>query len=74
LCIYVPTFLVFSVVPAKAMIAIQEAYVVSKNWMGDPCAPKAFAWEGLDCTTDPPTGTPRITALYVSDIFEGLKK
>jgi hypothetical protein len=56
------------------MIAIQEAYVVSKNWMGDPCAPKAFAWEGLDCTTDPPTGTPRITALYVSDIFEGLKK
>ncbi|XP_035814979.1 probable LRR receptor-like serine/threonine-protein kinase At1g05700 isoform X3 [Zea mays] len=51
---------------AKAMIAIQEAYVVSKNWMGDPCAPKAFAWEGLDCTTDPPTGTPRITALNLS--------
>jgi hypothetical protein len=51
------------------MIAIQEAFGVSKNWMGDPCAPKAFAWEGLDCT-DPSTGIPRITALYVSDISE----
>jgi len=51
------------------MIAIQEAFGVSKNWMGDPCAPKTFAWEGLDCT-DPPTGIPRITALYVSVIFD----
>ncbi|CAD6251868.1 unnamed protein product [Miscanthus lutarioriparius] len=50
---------------ARAMIAIQEAFGVSKNWMGDPCAPKTFAWEGLDCT-DPPTGIPRITALNLS--------
>jgi len=68
LLIRIHVFLVFAI-PARAMIAIQEAFGVCKNWMGDPCAPKAFAWEGLDCT-DPPTGIPRITALYVSVIFD----
>lgn len=66
--IHIPTYLVFAI-PARAMIAIQEAFGVSKNWMGDPCAPKAFAWEGLDCT-DPSTGISRITTLYVSVIYE----
>nr|XP_034590141.1 probable LRR receptor-like serine/threonine-protein kinase At1g05700 isoform X2 [Setaria viridis]XP_034590149.1 probable LRR receptor-like serine/threonine-protein kinase At1g05700 isoform X2 [Setaria viridis] len=50
---------------ARAMMAIQETFGVSKNWMGDPCAPKAFAWEGLNCTY-PPAGLSRITALNLS--------
>uniref|UniRef100_A0A0D9Y0J2 non-specific serine/threonine protein kinase n=1 Tax=Leersia perrieri TaxID=77586 RepID=A0A0D9Y0J2_9ORYZ len=35
---------------AKAMMAIRDKYELKKNWMGDPCAPKAFAWVGLNCT------------------------
>ncbi|KAG2648550.1 hypothetical protein PVAP13_1NG022500 [Panicum virgatum] len=50
---------------ARAMMAIQETFGVSKNWMGDPCSPKAFAWEGLNCTY-PPVGFSRITALNLS--------
>ncbi|PUZ74077.1 hypothetical protein GQ55_1G036000 [Panicum hallii var. hallii] len=49
----------------RAMMAIQETFGVSKNWMGDPCSPKAFAWEGLNCTY-PPAGLSRITALNLS--------
>ncbi|KAF8677018.1 hypothetical protein HU200_046475 [Digitaria exilis] len=52
-------------IPARAMMAIQETFGVSKNWMGDPCAPKDFAWEGLNCTY-PPAGLSRITALNLS--------
>jgi hypothetical protein len=50
--------------PAKAMMAIQENFGVIKNWMGDPCNPKAFVWRGLKCSysaVDPS----KITALYV---------
>ncbi|TKW37978.1 hypothetical protein SEVIR_1G085201v4 [Setaria viridis] len=50
---------------ARTMMAIQETFGVSKNWIGDPCAPKAFAWEGLNCTY-PPVGLPRITAFNLS--------
>ncbi|RLM80585.1 putative LRR receptor-like serine/threonine-protein kinase [Panicum miliaceum] len=50
---------------ARAMMAIQETFGVSKNWMGDPGSPKAFAWEGLNCTY-PPAGLSRITALNLS--------
>lgn len=28
---------------------IRDNYELKKNWMGDPCAPKAFAWVGLNC-------------------------
>jgi len=35
---------------AKAMMAIRTIYMLKKNWMGDPCAPKAFAWDGLNCS------------------------
>jgi hypothetical protein len=36
--------------PARAMMAIQENFGVKNNWMGDPCAPKSFAWGGLNCS------------------------
>ncbi|CAM0949543.1 unnamed protein product [Alopecurus aequalis] len=34
----------------KAMMAIRTAYMLTKNWMGDPCAPQSFAWDGLNCS------------------------
>uniref|UniRef100_A0A0E0EMX1 non-specific serine/threonine protein kinase n=1 Tax=Oryza meridionalis TaxID=40149 RepID=A0A0E0EMX1_9ORYZ len=50
---------------AKAMMEIRGKYELKKNWMGDPCAPKAFAWVGLNCSyssSDPAL----ITALNLS--------
>ncbi|GJN19013.1 hypothetical protein PR202_gb06240 [Eleusine coracana subsp. coracana] len=47
---------------ATAMMAIQEHFNVKKNWMGDPCAPKAFAWIGLNCTY-PSSSLSRVKAL-----------
>ncbi|XP_073008266.1 putative leucine-rich repeat receptor-like serine/threonine-protein kinase At2g19230 [Typha latifolia] len=34
----------------EAMLAIKEAYKVKKNWMGDPCFPKQYGWDGLSCS------------------------
>ncbi|XP_048570652.1 probable LRR receptor-like serine/threonine-protein kinase At1g05700 isoform X3 [Triticum urartu] len=50
---------------ANAMMTIQDKFSVKKNWVGDPCAPISFAWNGLNCsyTTNSP---PRITALNMS--------
>ncbi|BAH95741.1 probable LRR receptor-like serine/threonine-protein kinase At1g51810 [Oryza sativa Japonica Group] len=50
---------------AKAMMEIRDNYELKKNWMGDPCAPKAFAWVGLNCgysSSDPAL----VTALNLS--------
>ncbi|KAE8816339.1 putative LRR receptor-like serine/threonine-protein kinase [Hordeum vulgare] len=38
--------------------AIRGKYQVKKNWIGDPCVPKNFTWEGLACRyaiSSPPT-------------------
>ncbi|XP_025806950.1 probable LRR receptor-like serine/threonine-protein kinase At1g05700 [Panicum hallii] len=50
---------------AKAMMMIRATYALEKNWMGDPCAPKAFAWDGLNCSY-PSSGPAWITALRLS--------
>ncbi|XP_062202572.1 putative leucine-rich repeat receptor-like serine/threonine-protein kinase At2g19230 [Phragmites australis] len=52
-------------VDAKAMMTIRTKYALKKNWMGDPCAPKAFAWDGLNCSF-PSSGPAWITALRLS--------
>jgi hypothetical protein len=44
------------------MMAIRTTYMLKKNWMGDPCAPKAFAWDGLNCSYSS-SGPASITAL-----------
>ena len=44
------------------MMAIRTKYALKKNWMGDPCAPKAFAWDGLNCSNFS-SGPAWITAL-----------
>lgn len=51
--------------PARAMMAIQENFGAKINWMGDPCALKAFAWRGLNCSFSPAYPA-RITALNLS--------
>ncbi|WOK91455.1 senescence-induced receptor-like serine/threonine-protein kinase [Canna indica] len=33
-----------------AINAIKKHYQVKRNWMGDPCSPKQYSWDGLDCT------------------------
>ncbi|XP_065044603.1 probable LRR receptor-like serine/threonine-protein kinase At1g51880 isoform X2 [Musa acuminata AAA Group] len=48
-----------------AMVAIKGTYSVKRNWMGDPCMPKAYAWDGLNCTVDV-AGVSRITAINLS--------
>ncbi|OEL31710.1 putative LRR receptor-like serine/threonine-protein kinase [Dichanthelium oligosanthes] len=50
---------------AKAMMTIRTKYGLKKNWMGDPCAPKAFAWDGLNCSYSS-AGPAWITALHLS--------
>ncbi|XBJ26835.1 hypothetical protein VPH35_004187 [Triticum aestivum] len=65
----------FSVIPTanvgtdsqdvSAINAIKAKYHVKKNWMGDPCAPKNFAWDGLTCSYAI-SGRPRITSINMS--------
>ncbi|KAM0855771.1 hypothetical protein ACQ4PT_049558 [Festuca glaucescens] len=50
---------------AKAMMAIRTTYRLKKNWMGDPCAPKAFAWDGLNCSYSS-SGPASITSINLS--------
>ncbi|XP_047044152.1 probable LRR receptor-like protein kinase At1g51890 [Lolium rigidum] len=34
----------------SAMTAVRDKYQLVKDWMGDPCLPKNFAWKGLGCS------------------------
>ncbi|AET01560.2 LRR receptor-like kinase [Medicago truncatula] len=45
---------------------IKNAYGVTRNWQGDPCAPVNYMWEGLNCSTDDDNNPPRITSLNLS--------
>ncbi|XP_022997843.1 LRR receptor-like serine/threonine-protein kinase IOS1 isoform X1 [Cucurbita maxima] len=45
--------------------SIKNDYGVTKNWQGDPCAPKMFAWQGINCSYDA-SNPPRITGLDLS--------
>lgn len=38
----------FSIV--SSITAIKDKYQLKKNWMGDPCVPNKFLWDGLSCT------------------------
>ena len=31
---------------------IKSMYGVKKNWQGDPCAPKTYMWDSLNCSYD----------------------
>ncbi|KAF8648094.1 hypothetical protein HU200_065135 [Digitaria exilis] len=47
------------------IMAIKIEYGVKKNWMGDPCFPVKYAWDGIKCsnTSD---NTMRITSMDLS--------
>ncbi|KAJ4768531.1 Leucine-rich repeat protein kinase family protein [Rhynchospora pubera] len=49
----------------SAINAIKSSYQIKKNWNGDPCAPKTYAWEGLNCSYAV-SGSPRITVLNLA--------
>jgi hypothetical protein len=46
----------------EAISDVKESYRVQRNWVGDPCEPKNYTWEGLKCnySTSLP---PRIVSL-----------
>lgn len=47
------------------MMNIKVTYDLRKrpSWQGDPCVPKLYRWEGLDCSY-PDSESPRIISLY----------
>ncbi|XP_019436214.1 PREDICTED: probable LRR receptor-like serine/threonine-protein kinase At4g29180 [Lupinus angustifolius] len=48
-----------------AVMDIKEDYRVQRNWMGDPCEPKNYSWEGLKCNYST-SFPPRIVSLNLS--------
>ncbi|KAH1207515.1 putative LRR receptor-like serine/threonine-protein kinase [Glycine max] len=48
-----------------AITTIKSVYVVTRDWQGDPCAPVAYLWDGLNCIYDR-NDSPRITTLNLS--------
>ncbi|KAL5540175.1 hypothetical protein UlMin_045926 [Ulmus minor] len=44
---------------------VKSTYGLKKNWHGDPCLPKEFSWEGLNCSYDD-LNPPRIISLNLS--------
>jgi len=51
-----------------AIMAIKIEYGVKKNWMGDPCFPTKYTWEGVKCS-NPSGNTSRIISLDLSNSF-----
>ncbi|KAL1806073.1 hypothetical protein ACET3Z_029141 [Daucus carota] len=51
---------------AGSIMDIKSVYKVQKgNWQGDPCSPKAYAWNGVGCSYNA-SDLPRITSLNLS--------
>ncbi|PVH61949.1 hypothetical protein PAHAL_3G162700 [Panicum hallii] len=51
----------------SAIMAIKAMYKVHKNWIGDPCAPNTFVWDGLTCSYVN-SSRPRITKVNMSSL------
>ncbi|KAF7843439.1 putative LRR receptor-like serine/threonine-protein kinase [Senna tora] len=49
-----------------ALKNIKSTYNIKRNWQGDPCLPKDYMWEGLNCSNVEGSGNPRITSLNLS--------
>ncbi|CAL9152928.1 unnamed protein product [Musa hybrid cultivar] len=47
-----------------AMAEIRLQYQLKRNWMGDPCSPKAYTWDGLNCSYGP--DPPRIISINLT--------
>ncbi|ESW22549.1 hypothetical protein PHAVU_005G162300 [Phaseolus vulgaris] len=48
-----------------AITSIKSVYAVTRDWEGDPCAPAAYLWDGLNCSYQG-IESPRITTLNLS--------
>ncbi|ESW22562.1 hypothetical protein PHAVU_005G163500 [Phaseolus vulgaris] len=48
-----------------AITSIKSVYGVKRDWEGDPCAPAAYLWDGLNCSYQG-IESPRITTLNLS--------
>ncbi|OMO91589.1 hypothetical protein COLO4_18263 [Corchorus olitorius] len=48
-----------------AVLDIKRTYQVNKSWVGDPCGPKNYTWEGLGCNYSV-TIPPRIVSLNLT--------
>ncbi|KAJ8638568.1 hypothetical protein MRB53_012835 [Persea americana] len=48
-----------------AIMSIKTAYEIRRNWMGDPCVPLNYIWEGLNCSY-PDSKPPTIISLDLS--------
>ncbi|XP_020223399.1 LRR receptor-like serine/threonine-protein kinase IOS1 [Cajanus cajan] len=48
-----------------AISTIKSVYGVTRDWQGDPCAPVAYSWHGLNCSY-PGNESSRITTLNLS--------
>ncbi|ESQ37354.1 hypothetical protein EUTSA_v10003004mg, partial [Eutrema salsugineum] len=50
-----------------AIKGIKAAYGLSRiSWQGDPCVPRNFLWDGLNCSDTDASTPPRITSLNLS--------
>ncbi|XP_073008171.1 probable LRR receptor-like serine/threonine-protein kinase PAM74 [Typha latifolia] len=49
----------------EAMLKIKNAYKLKKNWVGDPCLPENYTWDGLSCIANNDHES-RITAINLS--------
>ncbi|KAJ0007269.1 hypothetical protein Pint_30159 [Pistacia integerrima] len=49
----------------NAVTKIKSMYGVNKSWQGDPCVPKDYLWQGLNCSYDD-YSPPRIISLNLS--------
>ncbi|CAL9085285.1 unnamed protein product [Musa textilis] len=47
-----------------AMAEIRLQYQLKRSWMGDPCSPKAYTWDGLNCSYGP--DPPRIISINLT--------
>ncbi|RWR78198.1 putative leucine-rich repeat receptor-like serine/threonine-protein kinase isoform X1 [Cinnamomum micranthum f. kanehirae] len=48
-----------------AIMNIKVVYQIKRNWMGDPCVPSSYSWEGLNCSY-PDSKPPTIISLNLS--------
>ncbi|RWR78170.1 putative LRR receptor-like serine/threonine-protein kinase isoform X3 [Cinnamomum micranthum f. kanehirae] len=55
----------FSTLSVDAIMSIKTAYEIRRNWMGDPCVPLNYIWEGLNCSY-PDLKPPTIISLDLS--------
>ncbi|KAH9713959.1 protein kinase domain-containing protein [Citrus sinensis] len=48
-----------------AIMKIKSKYEVKRDWQGDPCAPKVYMWQGINCSYDA-NQSPRIISMDLS--------